>query len=896
MAQKIFIGKISKGLEQFYLPFTIDNDAFPTLFNAYAWRGRIKRKRGTTTLGRLQIQKQIVAFGATQANWQLASQVLGGSGNINLVSVFSLGTYASIVPGTINVTVNGTVYTDPAMNGTLSGGAGGTINYSTGAAVFTGQAGQTLYGTAGQVSFAYYPILPVMGLEDLLTSGSTIPTLMAFDTMFSYQITNNSFYDVSYYKGTSNPVVWSGQNYQQFWSTNYQGAFWATNNKPGFHFGTGTYVSGSTTTMIVITLSGGSPTLIVGDMLYFNEWGANTISGKTGRVTNVAAGPQYTVTFSSAVTASATGLVQFLTSSLAGQDGIKWYDGDQTGGTGIPTSASTGWVNFAPPLYSATGSTIVIGDLPNNQIYYLVGALAIVPFKDRLLFFSPWVQASSGSAFQIKDTLVWSWNGTPYYTDHPSALPANQTANNSAYFVDQTGFGGWLSSGLNQNIISVANNEDVLLVGFTGKQTRLVYTSNDVLPFLFHVINSELGASSTFSTVTLDKGALTFGSYGIALTTQVGSQRIDLQIPNQVFQLGASNNLNAALRLSAARDFFHEWIYFTYVPSNSLWAFPTQTLQYNYREESWAVLYENFTTQGLYRSQTGNTWANNPWNTSNTPWAGIQETWSAGLSQALFPSVVAGTPQGFVVNKGSGSGEAPTGAIAAIASSGGQTQITSSNHCVSSTGGPLSEGDYLYFTGCIGSTFLNGQIGRVISTADANTFVVDIVFQAGTYLGGGVYTRLSQPLIQTKQFPVYWNEGRKVRLGPQRYLLDRTTAAQASLFIFLSQDPDEAWNNTPIVPSDQSTNNSLVYSTILYTCPESTNIGLTAFTQSLNNPDPIAGGQFQIWHRVNTSLIGDTFQIGITLNDTQMRNLTYAIEEITLHAIQADVSPGPYLA
>lgn len=45
MAQKIYIGNISKGLERFVLPFNIDNDAFPTLFNAYAWRGRVKKKR-----------------------------------------------------------------------------------------------------------------------------------------------------------------------------------------------------------------------------------------------------------------------------------------------------------------------------------------------------------------------------------------------------------------------------------------------------------------------------------------------------------------------------------------------------------------------------------------------------------------------------------------------------------------------------------------------------------------------------------------------------------------------------------------------------------------------------------------------------------------------------------
>ena len=38
---------------------------------------------------------------------------------------------------------------------------------------------------------------------------------------------------------------------------------------------------------------------------------------------------------------------------------------------------------------------------------------------------------------------------------------------------------------------------------------------------------------------------------------------------------------------------------------------------------------------------------------------------------------------------------------------------------------------------------------------------------------------------------------------------------------------------------------------------------------------PTAAGQFQIWHRMNTSLIGDSVQIGITLNNIQMRDLTF---------------------
>ena len=54
MGQKLVIGPVTKGLQTNVLPFNIDNDAFPTLINAYQWRGRVKRKRGTSLLGRLK--------------------------------------------------------------------------------------------------------------------------------------------------------------------------------------------------------------------------------------------------------------------------------------------------------------------------------------------------------------------------------------------------------------------------------------------------------------------------------------------------------------------------------------------------------------------------------------------------------------------------------------------------------------------------------------------------------------------------------------------------------------------------------------------------------------------------------------------------------------------------
>lgn len=367
------------------------------------------------------------------------------------------------------------------------------------------------------------------------------------------------------------------------------------------------------------------------------------------------------------------------------------------------------------------------------------------------------------------------------------------------------------------------------------------------------------------------------GAYGIAMTDQQSSQRIDLDIPDSVFQIQAQNN--GVQRVNAVRDFFKEWVYFAYPVNTSAWRFPTQTFLFNYRDNTWAIQYENFTTHGTYRAQKKKSWLTTGFSSWNT-W---REAWNSGSSSPLFPNIVAGNPQGYVLIKGQGTGEATSGTIQAIANNLGETLITSIDHCV-------QVGDYLYISGCIGTTAINTLIGCVRTVPNANSFVIDLPFPAGTYLGLGKFTRLSQPFLQTKQFNPYWDQGRQCRLSVQKYLMDFTNDAQVTVNVYLSQDPDDVWN-TPIPVTSTS---SLLYSQLMYTCPESTNIGLTPSNTNLQMPT--AEGQYQIWHRFNTSLIGDSVQIGITLSDAQMRNLTYATSEITLHGIHLSVDRGPQLA
>lgn len=902
MGEKLVIGPINKGLNTSRTPFVIDNDSFPTLYNAYQWRGRVKRKRGTSFLGRLtRYFNSLESPYGSITTTPLAA--ITGAGN--LITGFSLQTNGSIVPGTVIITVGATVYTDPAMDGTLS--PSGFINYSSGAIAITAQA-----GNSASAVFLYYPALPVLGIEDFTPLPTQFPLTIAFDDVYSYNVSTASPYpihDVSFYKNppssgsyvqktNSTPTTWNGNDYQQFWTTNYQGALWATNGIPvpfssaniGMQFQKATSTA-STATTVTFTMTGGSTNLVIGDFVFANEFSAGgtnaaTLNFQTGYVTAVA-GTSVTVTFPNAAIAADTytgGILQFLTNrSDPTKDSLRWYDGDPTNGNSLnPTLIpGNGWVNFAPPLSEFAFS---IADLPAAK-YYLVGARMIIPFKDRLLFLGVVVANSSGGVFYLQDTIVYSQNGTPYYTNSfkgpvtaPTSItsllvPINQTATPSAYFTDQTGFGGWTQAGLDQPITTASFNEDVIIIGFSFTQTRLVYSGTDLSPFNFYYINSEYGSASPFSTINMDKGVISRGTRGYLMTGQTSCQRIDLDIPDQVFEMNLTQNGNE--RLCASRDFINEWVYFTYPENNDSYKFPNQTLMWNYRDNSFAIFYESYTTYGQFRRQTGFIWSTvgliyPSWETWNEPW-------NSGDSTLLQTEVLAGNQQGFLIVRDEGTGEATSLYI---------TNLDSATSVVTSPDHNLVSGDYIIISGVIGiaGQTVNGQTFSV-QVIDANTFTLnpEVTLIAG-YIGGGLITKIYIPFIQTKQFPTAWGMAKKTRLGTQQYLLTTTANSQITLLIYLSQNTASPYNEGAIVPAFGSTNNSLIYSTILYTCPESTNLGLTP--ANINLQTVTAAQQSQTWHRINTSLIGDTIQLGFTLSDSQIRDLqtsgtSFAITGVT---------------
>jgi hypothetical protein len=840
MSSSLVISNFATGYETDREPFLINNDAFPVLNNMFVWRGRLRKKRGTSLLGRLERGETSVALGSTNGSGLFTG---------NIITILSLDALSSFDPASFSIVIGGQTFTD--TNGVLSNGGAGTgaINYATG--VITIQTAPVLATTAVVATFSYFPNLPVMGLEDFQVGRVNFPNLVAFDTEYSYQYnqTTSNFYDVTFYAITGLPFTWDGADYQQFWTTNWAGSMWACNEVDGFNYLIPKSITPGTVTTFVTNAA--NP-LVTGDMIFVNEVTGTIAQGINLLAFSVTVTNSTTFTIdlnSTGLTVTNVGLFQLLTNSTGTTgNGIKFYYGD-------PTTTNQGWVNFAPPLSNSVNPP------------YLVGARAVVAFKNRLLFFGPIIVPGNGNFTPIPypNRFVYSQDGTPYYN---SLVPPNQTSNAMAWFQNVAGFGGFLGAPISQYIVTIQENEDVLLTGFESKQLKLLFTGDDTLPFVYQTINSELGSQSTFSGINLDTGAITIGDYGIALTTQVSAQRIDLQIPDQVFDISSLNNGNR--RVTAIRDYRNEFIYFSYPPkerTNNI--FNSKTLLYNYRDNTWATLEENFTHYGTFRYTENTTWAT--LNQRYPTWAAWTDPWNFGSTGARYPHIVGGTQQGFVLIKDDGTYEAISQYISAFDTS--TYLVTSPNHC-------LNDGDYIEIFNAIGVNNLNEQVYLIsVPRGATNTFTLQLNSQqlsnppTGTYLGNGVYRRLTNINVMTKQFPIYWESARKTRIGTQRYLLDNAEDGQLTANIFTSQNSN--------FPSSDPNFAYLIQSNIL-----------------LSSPDPLKpfeSSQAQIWHRMSNSFNGDTVQIGFSLNDAQMRNNTITEAEITIHAIAIDLYPGPIL-
>ena len=219
------ISDFETGLIQDSVDFTLPDDAFTTLENAYVWRKKVVRKRGNQFLSR---PKRVITGLA------LPGGIPATGVPFNIFSSLALqGNSPDIKPGTLSIVIADAppiTFTDDGL-GVLTGDVGGnsgTVNYASGEVILTHTAPAS---TATTVTLEYFPCLPIMGIRTRERPSINEEEAIVFDTSFSYLLATGESLELP----STTPTTWAGSDSDFFWTTNFwvnpsnQKLFWATN-------------------------------------------------------------------------------------------------------------------------------------------------------------------------------------------------------------------------------------------------------------------------------------------------------------------------------------------------------------------------------------------------------------------------------------------------------------------------------------------------------------------------------------------------------------------------------------------------------------------------------------------------------------------------------------------
>ncbi len=840
MAYKAQVGRNYKtGLQKNREPFIIEEDAFADLVNAYVWRGRIKKKDGVKLLGRLRRDFGSYSIGNSVASvWSFnlyttaVPAIAGGQANKDLV------------PGTLVITFDGVTFTDNG-SGVLVGSANpgsnfGTVNYATGDITITHI---LTAGVAATATFGYYPGLPVMGLPSRNLRTLMANDLFGFDTVYAY-IYNNAT-DRFREAPSTMPTTWSGTNAQFFWPMNAYEALWVTNGTAGLHgYAVTLFANQAGAGPWTVDVTAAGNTFQVGDTVYFlNLSGAGAANNlRTATVTS-AGNPTFTI--SSPVggiwtNGIVTGLVLSPSHNTNG-DGIRWY-GEVAG--------NSTWVNFTPPINGTTA---------------LMGCGIIVFYRDRIVCLDT-LEGNSltvANATRYPQRARWCQNGTPFYI-----LPVPQNSNEGVEIESWNetipGRGSYVDCPTTEQIVGACFLRDTLIVAFENSTWKLRYTNNELLPFVWERLDVELGAEGRFSGVKFDKVTLFVGNRGIISCDGVGVNRIDLIIPDEVFNF--SNQNSGPDRIYGIRDFEKQLVYWTFPNDDAQnGTFPNRVLSYNYIDSSFGVFRDSFTCYGYWESSQDLLWedATMLWEEADFPWVGRD-------GDALQPRVVAGNQLGYVHVVQALTSNDESMNIRAV-TPGTPGRITILNH-------NLQSGEWIQLHNFIAPfTALNDAVVQVeridADTLDlyyfdtVNRISVPYTIAAGTYLGAGEASRVDNFRMLTKKFNPMLDEAVSVRVGQVDFYVTATAAGRFAVNIYADDQ-----NDTPANTTDEDN-------------PIANRVETYA-----NDYEP--QGQEKYWHTLYDSVTGNLFQVELIYEADEMQDPAIFNSAIEVHSIAPQSAPA----
>jgi len=523
-------------------------------------------------------------------------------------------------------------------------------------------------------------------------------------------------------------------------------------------------------------------------------------------------------------------------------DGIKYRDN---------VTLATDWTNYAPAI-KGTGSPIVVSRR-------MTGARLAIEFKGRLLFFGVWEATDNGAgvlgaSVQYDNRMRYSWLFD--ITDQTNS------------FLEASGKGGFFDAPTTQAIITLQFVKDRLVVYFERSTYELVYTGSPDQPFVWQALDATLGAESTFSEVPFDDVVIGVGPNGIHACNGATVKRIDDKIPDVVFETLNlySDNREALSSIAGIRDYFKEYVYWTFPPSNENdLLFSNKMLCYDYKYKAWSFLDDSYTALGYHTRISAFFWSN--W---NDLWLESSKPWSYSKSIQRNTLIIMGNQQGYIsqIQYDTSGTLIPCLTITNLdtVSLPGFTVIYSVNH-------NFQAGEFVRIEGCLGSTNLNDTNYKIFSIVDSNHFSIPAVADPG-YTGGGLLERVPNVEVTTKQFNFFTNTGQQTLIPYIEFLVDRTGQ--------LGENGQPAFGGKHVVDFKVGSSNlSMIYSSSANGAILGTNILETA-------PYPnnyLEATQDRLWHRVYFQVTNDFVQFELYYNEDQMLDDIIPFTSFVMHAM-----------
>jgi len=808
---RFLIAPINTGLQTNMRAWMIQDDAFEQLENAYVFRGRVRKRFGSSLTGTGSTSSTTAPLHSRARIFLKNTDGAGAAAGNVPGSIFKVGQTFSIGDEIFTVNALGV----PSVLLTTGASAVHTFNTATGAYIFAGATPAT--------AVYFYPSEPIMGLTLYEEGAITQHDAYAFDTQFSYKYTGGSWLRVG-------SAVWHGSNSQFFWSTNWEGAntsdvylfvtnynavkdgapgatddpiysfdgtTWTAFNPKFIASGTGNYVQSCR-----IILPFKDRLLLLNTIEANNDVSANAHFPARCRYSHNG--------------------VPFPPSPLALAGGA---------GVGI-TDAAGDAAGIVPAGLGYVGQMFSIGDEVCTVVSGVGGAQVMTT-----------TGASTTHTFNIT-TGAYNFVAAPIN----SQIYFFETGGSAWLEHNQPGWdgAGWIDATTDEEIISAEFIKDRLIVYFERSTWELAYTGNQVQPFIWQKINTELGADATFSVVPFDKIILTIGNVGIHACSGANVERIDTKIPDQIFDVRSDNN--GIERICGIRDYYPEMVYWTfpeYGPASSTAIFPNKVLVYNYKNDSWALNDDCITTFGYFEQQDDLIWSE-----ANFDWETTDYTWLSGITQADYRQVIAGNQQGFIFIIGADiNRNAPVMQITDAIYAADLTTLTIENHT-------LNDGSYIY----IENGFSDGGVdfelsGNIypISVVDANHVSIGDVPLTLDYLGGSTATRVSEILIKSKQWNPYIDKALNVQINKIDFCVARTDYGEVTI------DYSPSSSNISMV-NDSQASGAIIGNNVLETSPYNPTIY------------PLESSQDRLWHPIYLQGVGECIQLFIHLSEDQIKD------------------------